>query len=69
MYNHYYNDLEGSNGKSLTKNNNNNNNEVTYRTARNFLALKKGFTGLSKNIAVCTMRVYVMLQCVPHVLN
>ena len=36
MYNHYYNDLEGSNGQST----NNNNNEVTYRTARNFLALK-----------------------------
>ena len=38
MYNNYYNDLEGSNGQS--SNNNNNNNEVTYRTARNFLALK-----------------------------
>ena len=39
MYNNYYNDLEGSNGQST---NNNNNNEVTYRTARNFLALKNG---------------------------
>ena len=45
MYNHYYNDLEGSNRKSLknknnNNNNNNNNNEVTHRSARNSLALK-----------------------------
>ena len=42
MYTHYYNDLEGPNRQSLNNNNNNNNNnnEVTYRTARNFLALK-----------------------------
>ena len=54
MYNHYYNDLEGSNGKSLTKNNNNNNNnnEVTYRTARNFLALKK--TVLARGATKCS---------------
>ena len=42
MYTHYYNDLEGPNRKSLKNNNNNNNdNEVTYRTARDSLALKK----------------------------
>ena len=49
MYTHYYNDLEGSNGQSTKKkknNNNNNNNEVTYRTARNFLALKKAISRL-----------------------
>ena len=39
MYNHYYNDLEGSNRQS-TKNNNNNN-EVTLISARFSLALKK----------------------------
>ena len=40
MYNHYYNDLEGSNRQSTNKNNNN---EVTHRSARNSLALKNGF--------------------------
>ena len=39
MYNHYYNDLEGSNRKSLK----NNNNEVTHRSARNSLALKNPY--------------------------
>ena len=36
MYTHYYNDLEGPNRQRL----NNKNNEVTYRTARDSLALK-----------------------------